>query len=69
MPMDPLGQIKMCLPSHVKKKSRFGWSALMLSFFLKLSVKPKKNIPESAILRVTQYFYLLCSQFLQKASG
>jgi H+/Cl- antiporter ClcA len=55
-----------------------------ISFFFKLSVKPDKVVPGSGIRfiifeisgkpsfvlwRVTQFFYLLCSQFRQKASG
>jgi hypothetical protein len=78
-----LGQKKVyvCLLSH-GKKSRVGWSALIFFFFFKLSAKPEIVVPgfrnfifeisgkpSFVLWRVTQFFYLLCSQFRQKVSG
>ena len=74
----------MCVYGHMSKKSRVGWSAffiLILSakpeivvpssgiryFIFEISGKP--SFVEAVLWRVTQFFYLLCSQFLWKASG
>jgi hypothetical protein len=70
----------MCVYCHMSKKSRVGRSALKK--IILLSAKPEIVIPESdsgisfskflfwsCFMRVTQFFYLLCSQFRQKASG
>jgi hypothetical protein len=72
----------MCVYCHMSKKSRVGRSALI--FFFLLSAKPesrsrfryfifeisgKPSFVEAVLWRVTQFFYLLCSQFRQKASG
>ena len=72
----------MCVYCHMSKKSRVGRSALI--FFFLLSAKPEIVVPCSGIRyfifeisgkpsfvlwRVTQFFYLLCSEFRQKASG
>ena len=80
-----LGQKKIyvCLLSHVKKI--YGRSALFFFFFLLSAkpeiVVPGSGIwsqysifeisgkPSFVLCRVTQFFYLLCSQFRQKASG
>ena len=55
----------------MSKKSRVG-----INFFIfLLSAKPEIVVPgkpsfvEAVLWRVTQFFYLLCSQFRQKASG
>ena len=76
-------KIYMCVYCHMSKKSRVGRSALIL-FFFKLTAKPEIVVPGSGIRyfifeifgkpsfvlwRVTWFFYLLCSQFRQKASG
>jgi hypothetical protein len=77
-----LGQKKIyvCLLSHVKKNL----GSVGINFFFKLSSKPEIVVPGSGIRyfifkisgkpsfvlwRVTQFFYLLCSEFRQKASG
>ena len=75
-----LGQKKyMCVYCHMSKKSRVGWSGFIFFFLLLLSAKPEIVVPESdsgisfsklpVKWRIMQFFYLLCSQFRQKASS
>ena len=70
----------VCVYCHMSKKSRVGRSGLIFFFFLfLLSAKPEIVIPESdsgisfskfpVKWRIMQFFYLLCSQFRQKASS
>ena len=70
----------MCLRSHVKKNL----GSVGINFFFLLSAKPEIVVPgsgiwyfifgkpsfvEAVLWRITQFFYLLCSQFQQKAGG
>ena len=74
----------MCVYCHMSKKSRVGRSALIFFelsakpeivvpssgiwyFIFEISGKP--SFVETVLWRVTQFFYLLCSQFRQKASS
>jgi hypothetical protein len=74
----------MCVYCHMLKKSRVGRSALIFFFELSAKpeiVVPGSGIrfryfifeifgkPSFVLWRVTQFFYLLCSQFRLKASG
>ena len=72
----------MCVYGHMSKKSRVGRSALIF-FFLTIGKTGNSRSgiwfryfifeisgkPSFVLWRVTQFFYLLCSQFRQKASG
>ena len=77
-------QKNMCVYCHTSKKSRVGQSALIFSllsakpelvvpgsgiryFIFEISHKP--SFGEAVLWGVTQFFYLLCSQFRQKARG
>ena len=80
-----LGQIKkyVCLRSHVKKI--YGRSVGINFFFqsanleivvsgirfryIIFEISGKPSFVEAILWRVTQFFYLSCSQFRQKASG
>ena len=69
----------MCVYCHMSKKSRVGRSAFI--FFLTIDktgysrsrfrffIFEISGKPSFVLWRVTQFFYLLCSQFRQKASG
>ena len=71
----------MCVYGHVLKKSRVGRNFFLLSakpeivfpgsgiryFIFEISGKP--SFVEAVLWRVTQFFYLLCSQLRQKASS
>ena len=74
----------MCVYCHMSKKSRVGRSALIFFFKLSAKpeiVVPGSGFwfryfifeisgkPSFVLWRITQFFYLLCSQFRQKASG
>ena len=69
---------KMCVYCHMSKRFRVGRSGLIFIFFL-LSAKPEIVVPESdsgisfskfsVKWRIMRFFYLLCSQFRQKASS
>jgi hypothetical protein len=67
----------MCVYCHMSKKSRVIRSGLIIIFFFLLSTKPEIVVPGSGIQfskipvkwRIMQFFYLLCSQFRQKASS
>ena len=74
----------MCVYCHMSKKSRVGInfffklsakpeivvpsSGIRFWYFI-FEISGKPSFVETVIWRVTQFFYLLCSQFRQKASG
>jgi hypothetical protein len=74
----------MCVYCHMSKKSRVGRSALIFFFnyrqnrkvvpasrirYFIFEISGKPSFVETVLWRDTQFFYLLCSQFRQKASG
>jgi hypothetical protein len=80
-----MGQKKnMCVYCHMSKKSRVGRSTLIffllsakpeiVSFGIRFryfifEISDKPSFVETVLWRVTQFFYLLCSQCRQKVSG
>jgi hypothetical protein len=75
----------MCVYGHMSKKSRVGRHYYFFFFKLSakpeivvlrsgiryfiFEISGKPSFVEAVLWRVTQFFYLLCSQFRQKASG
>jgi hypothetical protein len=72
----------MCVYCHMSKKSRVGRSGLIIIFFFKIIDKtgnsrsrfrnpiPVFNFSKIPVKwRIMQFFYLLCSQFRQKANS
>ena len=66
----------MCVYCHMSKKSRVGRSGLIVVpgsgiqfryFIFEISSKP--SFIEAVLWQIMQFFYLLCSQFWQKASS
>jgi hypothetical protein len=76
---------KICVYGHMSKTSRVGRSALIFFYLLSakpeivvpisgiqyfiFEISVKSSFVEAVLWRITQFFYLLCSQFWQKASG
>jgi hypothetical protein len=74
---------KKCMFTVMSKKSRVGRHSLIVFFFtigktrnsrsrfwyFIFEISGKLSFVEAVLGRVTQFFYLLCSQFRQKASG
>ena len=67
----------MCVYCHMSKKSRVGRSGFFFYYYHRQKRKWSFPVPESDISfskfpvkwRILQFFYLLCSQFRQKASS
>jgi len=78
-------KIRMCVYGHMSKKSRVGRSGFFFFFLLSakpeivvpgsgiryfiFEISGKPSFVEAVLWRVMQFFYILCSQFRQKASG
>ena len=78
-------QREPCVYGHMSKKSRVGRSALYFCLFFLIigktgnscfrfryfifEISGKPSFVETVLWQVMQFFYLLCSQFRQKASG
>ena len=65
-------KIYVCLLSHVKLSAKpeivVPSSGIRFWYFI-FEISGKPSFVETVIWRVTQFFYLLCFQFRQKASG